>query len=223
MEISLKRLPGVLAKEFEQTRIHIAKGLRDGCRIGKTVLKRKTKKDRGMAQMGWQNHNGPINARGDMPAAWLENSTPYIGILENGARPHPVSVQGQRAIYEWVERHFRLAGGIVLSGRSMGAGIRSDSLTNTKSRAHKVARQDYLDKLTRLGAMLEDTLVRNFPEMGRRMVPAALNIAAAIIHKIRTKGQAPTFFVKGAQQELALIAQEQVEKHIREGAKGRAS
>jgi hypothetical protein len=150
------------------------------------------------------------------------NDAPHIGVLECGARPHPVSLEGQRAIYEWVERHFRLAGGIVLSGRDMTKGIKSDSLTNTKSRAHKVARgaggAEFLDKLSKLGSMLEDNLSRNFPEMSRRMVPAALNIAAAIIQKIRKKGQKPHYFVRELLPLMTEITQVEVERLLKEEA-----
>lgn len=210
--VALRALPRVLERHQERVQTALVLGLQSAARFGEGHLRKVTPKDRGMAQASWSYRKGPKNARPPTPVAWIENSSPYIGILEKGARPHPVSLEGQRAIYEWVERHFRLAGGIVLSGRDMGAGIKSDRLTNTKSRAHKVARMDYLDKLSKLGSMLEDKLVRNFPDMGKRMVPAALNIAAAIIQKIRTQGQKPGYFVRDSLPFLGEVAQREVER-----------
>lgn len=217
--VALKNLPDAYQKHA--TRVHeaIMRAQRSACHAGKVIVKRNTPKDRGLAQNSWQANMGPKNARPPTPVAWLSNSAPYIGILEKGARPHRVSLEGQRAIYEWVERHFRIAGGVVLSARDMGQGIKSDSLTNTKSRAHKVQRMDYLDKLSRLGAMLEDNLVRNFPDMGRKLVPAALNIAAAIIQRIRKKGAKPKFFVRALLPILLHILREETHRHLADVSK----
>lgn len=212
----LKQLPEIYERHNTRVREAVMRAQRSACHAGKVIVKRATPKDRGLAQNSWQANMGPKNARPPTPAAWLSNSAPHIGILEKGARPHKVSLQGQRAIYEWVERHFRLvgAGGGVMSGREVPEGVASNSLTATGSRRHKVARQNYLDKLTRLGAMLEDNLIRNFPDMGRRMVPAALNIAAAIIQKIRTKGAKPHYFVRGSLPELLNILQDETKRHL---------
>lgn len=222
-EITLKRLPGVLAKEFEGTRLNIARGLRDGARIGKVVVKRRTPKDRGMAQMGWQNHNGPMNARGQTPAAWLENSTPYIGILENGARPHPVSAEGRFALYQWIERHYRLSksGALQQVVSLQTRQLAGDRLTNTRSKAFGYARAR--EVLSKHGAFTKKLIEQVHPEYSGRLIPEALNIVGAICHKLNTKGQKPLHFVKNSQPELVAIAQEQVEKHVREGAKGRRS
>lgn len=38
--------------------------------------------------------------------ATLINDAPYAGIIELGARPHPVSQEGLQAIAEWVKRKF---------------------------------------------------------------------------------------------------------------------
>lgn len=217
--VALKNLPDAYQKHATRVHAAIIMAQRSACHAGKVIVKRATPKDRGLAQNSWQANMGPKNPRPPTPAAWLSNSAPYIGILEKGARPHRVSLDGQRAIYEWVERHFRLAGGITLSARDMGQGIKSDSLTNTKSRAHKVARMDYLDKLTRLGAMLEDNLIRNFPDMGRRLVPAALNIAAAIIQKIRKKGAKPHYFVRMSLPILLHILRDETKRHLADVAK----
>ena len=219
--VPIKKLPDAYQRHAERGRAAVIRAQRSACHAGKVIVKRATPKDRGLAQNSWQANMGPKNARPPTPAAWLSNSAPYIGILEKGARPHKVSLDGQRSIYEWVERHFRLVGhgGGVMSAGEIPEGVSSNSLTATKSRRHKVARQGYLDKLTRLGAMLENNLVRNFPDMGRKLVPAALNIAAAIIQKIRTKGAKPRFFVRMSLPILLQILQDETKRHIADIAK----
>jgi len=212
--VPLKKLPDAYQKHAARVHDACMRAQRSACHAGKVIVKRATPKDRGLAQNSWQANMGPKNARPPTPAAWLSNSAPYIGILEKGARPHKVSLDGQRSIYEWVERHFRVSSGFVFSADSFAEGVKTTSLKNTKSREHKNLRKNYLDKLTRLGAMLEDNLIRNFPDMGRRLVPAALNIAAAIIQKIRTKGAKPRFFVRMSLPILLQILQDETKRHI---------
>ncbi len=43
--------------------------------------------------------------------AELVNDAPTIAIVELGARPHRISPEGWLALYEWVRRHYRTAGG----------------------------------------------------------------------------------------------------------------
>jgi hypothetical protein len=38
-------------------------------------------------------------------AATLENNAPHAGIIEHGARPHPVSAEGFLNIFDWAWRH----------------------------------------------------------------------------------------------------------------------
>lgn len=212
--VPMKRLPEMYERHNARAREAVMRAQRSACHAGKVIVKRATPKDRGLAQNSWQANMGPKNARPPTPAAWLSNSAPYIGILEKGARPHKVSLEGQRAIYEWVERHFRVSSGFVFSADSFAEGVKTTSLRNTKSREHKNLRKNYLDKLTHLGAMLEDNLIRNFPDMGRRLVPAALNIAAAIIHNIRKKGAKPRYFVRMSLPELLRILQDETKRHL---------
>lgn len=62
-------------------------------------LKTVTPVDRGMAKAGWKVVNMATFNR-----VQIQNPAPYIGILERGARPHPVSDVGILAIEEWVKR-----------------------------------------------------------------------------------------------------------------------
>ncbi len=38
----------------------------------------------------------------------VENDAPHAGVIEDGARPHPVSMEGQQAIKEWAMRKLGL-------------------------------------------------------------------------------------------------------------------
>lgn len=67
------------------------------------VLKRITPVDRGMMKNAWQLHSRWL-AQG-LVEYMVQNSAPYAGIIERGARPHPVSAEGWMAIFRWVLRH----------------------------------------------------------------------------------------------------------------------
>lgn len=218
IEVDIKRLPAVLRGREREVLRACTLGVRSAARYAVGFLLRKTPKDRGGAQHGWTLYAVAARHAKAGKLAEVYNHNPIIGILELGARPHPVSLEGQRAIYEWVERHFRLVGhmGGVMSGSQIPAGVSSNRLTAVGSRRHKMARQNYLDKLTRLGYLLEDNLVRNFPEMGRRLVPDALNIAARIIEKIRKRGQKPLYIVRSSLEHLRDVTHAEVERKLRE-------
>jgi hypothetical protein len=216
IQVDISKLPGLLLRTEREVQQAFTAGVRSSAHYARGFLLRRTPKDRGGAQHGWA-----IMAMGAKVTIGLlievYNHNPIIGILELGARPHPVSIEGQRSIYEWVERHFRLVGhmGGVMSGREIPEGVSSNRLTAVGSRRHRMARENYRDKLTKLGFMLEDNLVRNFPEMGRRLVPDALNIAALIIQKLRKRGQKPLFIVRGALDHLRSVTQQEVEERLR--------
>jgi hypothetical protein len=109
--VAMTAMPKLLERHDAKAREACAKGLRSAARFARTHLVKVTPKDRGMAKAAWKEHYGPANARPPTPAAWVENSAPYIGVLEMGARPHKVSIEGRQAIYEWVLRNFRMVGG----------------------------------------------------------------------------------------------------------------
>ena len=81
-----KKMPGV-----------IGKGLHHGALHGQTHLVRKSPKDRGLFKASWKVRRGKSEIT-------LSNSAPYAGIIEFGARPHPVSREGVESIYRWVLR-----------------------------------------------------------------------------------------------------------------------
>lgn len=189
--IKLSALPKVLERHGVGTFLAICKGLRAGARAGRTHLVRVTPKDRGMAKAAWKEHDGPRNARPPTPAAWLENSAPYIGILEKGARPHKVSAEGRQAIYEWVLRNFRMIGSAsegfaATHGNELHPGQRRRTFRSVQ------------------GGEAE-----------------AKRIAFLICRKIAREGTKPGYFVRDSMELLARMAQGEVERCLREMNPGR--
>lgn len=186
--VALKSLAKTLQRHDERSKVAVARGLRSAAAFGRKHLVSVTPKDRGMAKAAWKVHNGPLNARGVTPAAWVENSSPYIGILENGARPHAVSEEGQQAIYEWVVRNLRLVG-----NRQEGyAAVHGNDLHEGQRRRT-------------FGAV----------DGGERL---AKQITFLICRKIRKYGSKPGFFIRDSMELLTRVAQQEVERCLREEA-----
>src|SRR5262245_53500565 len=88
------------------------------------------------------------------------NDAPYAGVIELGARPHPVSREGVELITQWVMRKMRI-----------GYEGRDERGRYVKGR-------------------------KNTPKNEREAKAKA--IAWAIVQKIKTQGQAPTYMVRDA-------------------------
>lgn len=86
-----------------QTPAIVKRALVRSARRGRALLVRRTPKDLGQAKAGWR-VSVPISGS-KRAAVDLYNDTPYVGILEMGARPHRVSLEGRVAIQEWVRRN----------------------------------------------------------------------------------------------------------------------
>lgn len=149
----------LLAKLGKAAPIAIAKGVRRSTARGVATLVQRNPVDTGNMKASWRSTNGGIDS-----IAKIENKAPHAGIVENGARPHPVSQEGWMAIYQWARRHF--SG----SGKSNKDGLDSGLAAITNG----------------------------------------------IVHKLRTKGQHPTLFVKDSRDDLARFARSEVEKALRE-------
>jgi len=91
---------------------------------GRAMLVRRTPKDLGQAKAGWkvsQFVKGTTRARID-----LYNDNPYVGILERGARPHKVSMEGIAALHAWVWRnraYFKFSAETRKQGKAEALGI----------------------------------------------------------------------------------------------------
>jgi hypothetical protein len=92
----------------------IQRGGNRGAERGRTFIAKKTPVDLGQLKASWYVWRGyegsgaipMVQGVRELVLAELRNTAPHAGIVELGARPHPVSPEGWAAIYEWARRHF---------------------------------------------------------------------------------------------------------------------
>lgn len=84
----------------------VNRGVREAAHAGRYTLVRATNEAdlvyRGQFKNSWQVRRA--RRRHGFQDWHLENDAPHAGIIERGARPHPVSPEGRAAIMEWVAR-----------------------------------------------------------------------------------------------------------------------
>jgi hypothetical protein len=182
MRVDMHDIPSVLRRHVAAQHAAMVRGLRSGARGGRSILVMRTPKDRGMAKLAWKTRF----YRDDGVVAANENSAPYIGILEAGARPHAVSKEGQEAIFNWVLRNIRAVGTV----KTGYAAIHVNDL-HEGQRRRRLATIDKGEQLAR-------------------------QITFLICRKIRLKGQAPHWFVKDSLDDLGRLAREEVERCLKE-------
>lgn len=87
-------------------------------------MSRKTPVDRGELRAAWESRGFPPTPDGaTAETARLANAAPHAGIIEHGARPHPVSREGVESIRQWVWRN-RAKFGLVTASGASGRGDR---------------------------------------------------------------------------------------------------
>jgi len=146
--------------------------LRGGAR-GLGVLRRASPSDLGQLRSSWElKRTGAkiagVSAAFDREATLLviQNNAPHAGIVEHGARPHPVSREGWEAIYWWVYRHRDYFGMVTKSG-----------------------------KKKRVDAGGWKTYGRGGGEVWEQH-PELASITYGIVKRLREEGQKPTYFVQ---------------------------
>lgn len=103
IKIGADQIAGELRARARKTPGELTKAMVRSAHRAKSLLVRRTPKDLGEAKAGWrvsQPIKGTRGARVD-----LYNDAPHVGVLERGARPHGVNLEGRMAIYEWVLRN----------------------------------------------------------------------------------------------------------------------
>ena len=81
-----------------------------GARKARALLVKRSPTDLGQLRASWRVRPGRLQGNAiQMPS--IENDAPHAGIVELGARPHGVNLEGRIALYEWVRRHFRFTVG----------------------------------------------------------------------------------------------------------------
>jgi hypothetical protein len=152
----------------------IRRGANEGAHRARAILVTRTPTDTGHLRAAWR----VVERFGGLPT--VINDAPYAGVVEMGARPHPVSREGIQALVEWVWRH-RMS----LAGGRTG----TTALVTRSGRAAAMPK-----KLTRHGINLVNEI---------------RGIAFAIAWKLRHYGQKPTYFVRGSLDEVrAALAHE---------------
>lgn len=96
-------LPFRLKKQAEAMKKVMKTANRKAAEKSRQILARETPVDLGQAQRSWQVIN-----EGDGNYS-VHNDCPYIDVLDKGARPHPVSLEGQELILQWVYRRIGAA------------------------------------------------------------------------------------------------------------------
>lgn len=184
------QLPTVLRWHAAGTARAIVRGVRKSMNKAKRHLVSVTPKDKGGARKGWKvkTTGTPTEVTNQLHGTIGEiaNDSPIIGILEMGARPHPVSLEGQEAIFQWVLRHMRLVGNTTTGFAAVHA-----SELGKGTHRKKFGTVDGGERLAR-------------------------QITYLICRKIRTKGQAPRYFVRDSMDLIAIMCQMDVEAAIRD-------
>lgn len=103
IKIAANKIGGELTARARKTPAELTKAMTRTAHRGRAMLARRTPKDLGQAKAGWR-VSKPIRSAGGARVD-LYNDAPYVGILELGARPHGMSLEGRMAIFEWVLRN----------------------------------------------------------------------------------------------------------------------
>jgi hypothetical protein len=103
-----RQLAAVLKSQEKSLPRAVTKGLRAGAMRGLAHMPGKTPTDQGQLRNGWRASASDRDARGRFLSTGgvprLYNDAPHAGIVESGARPHPVSEEGMDELRLWAMR-----------------------------------------------------------------------------------------------------------------------
>lgn len=154
------QLGAVIEGTARQVPVVAQRAITSGAQRAVGHLKKITPVDTGRAKNAWQANQEPRGVS-------VTNDAPYAGILERGARPHPVSAEGWMAIFRWVLRHPHLFAGATKTAVGLARRAVNGSGQGKKQRKKTTA------------AVAEATEITN-----------------AIVWKLKNKGQAPLWLVR---------------------------
>lgn len=105
IELKLGQLAEALQRDIKARKAAVNKGIGAAALRGRALLTGKTPTGATSAmRAAWKVRNAR-GANGQFASGYvIENSAPYAGIVELGARPHKVSPQGILAIQFWAQR-----------------------------------------------------------------------------------------------------------------------
>jgi len=150
--------------------------------------------DRGMFKNAWQRHH---NGQG----GWeVQNTAPYAGIMERGARPHAVSAEGWMSIFRWVLRHPELFAGAGVSAKGVASGRSkmAQGFYKLKTLASKKIKHGPIGATQRLavsGPRQQVLRKQKFSHKVSAVTAAATEITNAIVWKLKHEGQEGHYMV----------------------------
>lgn len=179
-----------LAQRFELDKVKFEAAVEKAGEVarfrGAALLTQNTPTDLGQARGGWR-----IEGRE------LHNIAPHSGVLEAGARPHGVSEEGKKLLFDWVMRVIR-PGGKVTRGR-LGQLLTTGSVGVEMKTSGSERRA-----LGKVDALLAE----------------AKGIVYAIVAKYKREGQKGHFFTKAAIPRLmGLLSEETIHYLERAGTR----
>ena len=107
MAINLKlgQLEKALRSDIKARREAVKNGISAAALRGRGLLTKRTPTGAtNLLKAAWQVRTARSSGGQFMSGYLIENTAPYAGIVEGGARPHPVSLEGRLAIQYWAER-----------------------------------------------------------------------------------------------------------------------
>lgn len=156
------KLVGQLKSRNRATLQAIARGALRGAQRGRAIVVRETPVDQGQLKNAWKVEPGnkalllgkgmiarAVRLVMGMTLAELRNTAPHAGIVELGARPHPVSPEGIQAIADWAYRNLDL--GVVIGPVKRGAGGRRKMERDAKEAAAMAVAQAIAWKIRKYG------------------------------------------------------------------------
>jgi hypothetical protein len=164
--VAIKTTPAKLAGQLRgrnrATLQAIARGALRGAQRGRAIVVRETPVDQGQLKNAWKVEPGnkamllgkgliarAVRFVNGMTLAELRNTAPHAGIVELGARPHPVSPEGIQAIADWALRNLDL--GTVVGPVKRGGGGRRKMERDAREAAAMAVAQAIAWKIRKYG------------------------------------------------------------------------
>lgn len=98
INIKLGQLEQTLRRDIKARREAVKNGISSASLRGRALLTSRTPTGAtNLLKVAWQ-------VRKAQSGYLIENTAPYAGVIEGGARPHPVSLEGRLAIQHWAMR-----------------------------------------------------------------------------------------------------------------------
>ena len=191
IEIKPSQLGAALRGEAAKVAGAIERGAMRAAHRGKGHLVRETER-KGITDMGQYKGSFEVKRRAAIEGthsvvAEITNTAPMAGVIEVGARPHPVSKEGVEAIARWVQRKLGVEGREVEAAGPVRQRVHAPTGKVQRSRP-----RSYLD-----------------------ISEEALQIANAIAWKIRHHGQQGRFVFAEALPQISAFFREEVERILR--------